>query len=114
VVADRTRLALMGDLDHDDVMAVLMNAGGQGPVHDDYEGGSTVALVGWESAEPGVARLRAAPNRQPDGTWALPELPDCRWIIETTVAASVLDDNLAALASAAPSEPLLLYRIDDR
>ena len=116
-LAERTRLALPGDPGLDAVLATLRAIGAEDPVHTDYEGGRTLALVGPDSAEPGPARLRALPNRRPDGTWVAPELADHAWLVETTVAPGPLDDHLDTLEGAfteAGAPPLLLFRVDDR
>ena len=115
-LADRTQVAVPGDADRDAVLDALRSMGAEDPAREDYEGGVTLTLVGAESAEPGPARLRALPNRQADGTWAVPELPAYGWIVETTVTGAALDRHLDALERAlsplgAPP-PLLLFRHD--
>jgi len=113
-LADRTRVAVPGPAERDAVLDALRSMGAEDPVREDYEGGFTLTLTGADSAEPGAARLRALPNRQLDGTWALPELPHHGWIVETTVTGPALDHHLDALQRAlAPlgvAPVLLLFR----
>ncbi len=111
-VADRSMVALVSGCAWPVLRDALLAFGAEGPVREDFEGGLSLSLVGPESAETGVARLRALANRQPDGRLLLPERPDCGWLLETTVAPDALDDHLAGLQAALPGELILLYRVE--
>lgn len=109
-VASRTQLAVETDAPLPELLTALRQAGAEDPAREDYEGGHTLALVGPDSVEPGPARVRVAPNARADGTWAFPELPQCRWFLETTVAPDELDPHLHRLEAALPGPAVLLHR----
>ena len=111
-VSSRTQLAVEGDHDRQVILDALRAAGGADPAREDYEGGHTLALVGPDSLEPGPARLRAVPNRRPDGTWNFPELPGCGWVVETTVAPAGLAAHLARLEACLPGPAVLLHAVE--
>ncbi len=111
-VASRTQLAVEGDHERGVILDALRAAGAKGLAREDYEGGHTLALVGPNSIEAGPARLRAVPNRRPDGTWNFSDLPRCSWIVESTVAPAELETHLAQLEACLPGPAILLHKVE--
>lgn len=87
-ISPRTLIALPGLDDEDALLEALQAAGCEGPVRRDHEGGRSLSRVGWDSVEPGAARVRLVPNLRFDRTRPFPELPEVRWLLESTAAAS--------------------------
>jgi hypothetical protein len=109
-VRSRTEVALALDLGRPALLALWAELGAEGPAREDYEGGYSLSLPGWDSAETGPAILRSRENRRVDRTWALPELPDHRWIVETTLVTEQVPTFLTRLeALVGPGAALLLH-----
>ncbi len=104
----RAQVALPAGPTLDAVLDALRAAGGEGPAHEDYEEGRTVAVPALDSREPGVTRLRVVPLARPDRTRWFPELPDHDWLVETTAVAGAATGLLGRVAAALGVEPLLL------
>ena len=104
----RCLIALQDGVDEDEALDRLQRAGAEGPVRRDHEGGRSLSRPGWDSVEPGVARVRLVPNARIDRTLRFPELPGAAWLLEST-AAPAHGPALWALAGQLCAAPLALH-----
>lgn len=104
----RALIALQDGVDEDEALSRLQGLGAEGPVRRDHEGGRSLSRPGWDSVEPGVARVRLVPNARIDRTLRFPELPAAAWLLEST-AAPAHGPALWALAEQLCAAPLALH-----
>ena len=106
--SDRVQVAVAGGLGLAAAVQALAALGARPGVRRDHEGGHSLHLPDWPSAEVGVTVLRLRENRLPDGSLALPELPEAGLLLECTVAPAEADLFREALEQVLPGALIAL------
>ena len=110
----RSMVAVPGRASLEEMVARCEAMGAVGPPRVDYLGGHSLSLLGLDSTEHGPTLLTIRPNRRVDaGALVIPELPDCQWLLETTVVTAEVPALLARMDAVLPEEGIVIHaRVD--
>lgn len=106
----RTLIAVPGDASLEEMVGLCERAGAVGPPREDYLDGHSLSLLGMDSTEHGPTLLTIRPNlRRENGAHVIPELSDCRWLLESTVVAAQVGGLLESLDAVLPVAGIVIY-----